>query len=120
MYGMDNVWQQALADEIRAELARQNRSARSAYMELGISSTAWQGYFKRLDRDVPSRVLIAVAGLLGMRLSRLLERVEAREVELRAPAGRGVDVDKILRDSPELAAVRAEGQRLMGERTTGE
>lgn len=81
---MDNTWQAAFADEVRAELGRQNRSARSAYTALGLSSSTWQGYFKRLDRAIPSSVMIAVANYLGLPLSELVRRAEDRERQLLA------------------------------------
>lgn len=82
MQRMDDLWQQALADVVRAELALTGRTAKDAYTALGISSTAWQTYFKRQTRDIPSRVLLDVAAYLGMPLSELSARAEAREVQL--------------------------------------
>lgn len=82
MTRMIDLWQQALADVVRAELALQGRSAKDAYTALGISSTAWQTYFKRQSRDIPSRVLLDLAAYLGMPLSELSARAEARQAVL--------------------------------------
>src|SRR5690242_10384349 len=82
MQRMDDLWQQALADVVRAELAMSGRTAKDAYTSLGISSTAWQTYFKRQTRDIPSRVLIEVAAYLDMPLSELMARTEARQAHL--------------------------------------
>lgn len=86
MWRMDNQWQRALADVVRAELALRGKSAKDAYTALGISSTAWQTYFKSQSRDIPSRVLIDIAAYLRMPLSALIAKAEAREVELAAGA----------------------------------
>jgi hypothetical protein len=83
---MDDLWQQALADVVRAELALTGRTAKDAYTALGISSTAWQTYFKRQTRDIPSRVLLDLAAYLGMPLSELSARAEARAVSLDSPS----------------------------------
>lgn len=79
---MDDLWQQALADVVRAELALADRTAKDAYTSLGLSSTAWQTYFKKQNRDIPSRVLLALADYLGMSLSELMRKTEAREADL--------------------------------------
>jgi hypothetical protein len=72
MHRMDDLWQQALADVVRARLALNDRTAKDAYTALGISSTAWQTYFKRRTRDIPSRVLLDLAAYLKMPLSELV------------------------------------------------
>ena len=90
---MDDLWQQALADVVRAELALSDRTAKDAYTALGISSTAWQTYFKRQTRDIPSRVLLDLAAYLGMPLSELSARAEARAAVLGPPS-----VDPVTRE----------------------
>lgn len=86
---MDDLWQRALSDEVRAQLGRIGRTQKDAYGFLGISSTAWQTYFKSRTRDIPSSVLLSLAQFLGIPLSELLARTEAREAEL--VAGREPD-----------------------------
>lgn len=83
---MEDLWQQALSDVVRAELALSGRTAKDAYTDLGISSTAWQTYFKRRTRDIPSRVLLDVADYLGMPLSELSARAEARAEVIGSPS----------------------------------
>lgn len=91
MQHMSDLWQQALADEVRAELGRQDRTAKDAYTALGISSTAWQTYFVQQNREVKSRVLLNLAGFLEMPLSVLLARTEEREKVLKAKAATEID-----------------------------
>ena len=110
--------QRALAAEIRAEMGAQNVKAAPIQRALGISSTAWGTYFVQCTRDVPISVIAGVAEYLGLKTSELLRRAEARAAAEQHGAGPRVDVDKILRDAPELAAVRAEGQRVAGVRRT--
>lgn len=110
--------QHALAAEIRAEAAAQRLTAKQLQRQVGVSSSAWSNYFVSCSRDVPIGVIMDVAHALGMQASELLRRAEAREAQPLDPPR--IDVDKILRDSPHLAAVREEGQRLMREARTAE
>lgn len=82
MARMNDQWQQALADVVRSELGLRGKTAKEAYTTLGISSTAWQSYFKTRNRDIPSRVLLAVADYLDMTLSHLSVKTEARQAQL--------------------------------------
>lgn len=68
----------AYADEVRAEMARQHITAAALQRAVGggLSSAAYQKYFVRKVRAIPSDVQIAVADVLGVRLSELWRRAE--------------------------------------------
>lgn len=79
---MDDLLHQALADQVRAELALRDTTAKAATEAIGISSTAWQTYFKRRSRDIPMSVLVNLADFLDMPLWRLIEKAEMRAADL--------------------------------------
>ena len=114
------MFEHALADEILAEVARQRRTSKSVQDESGVRARAWSNYLTTRNRHLPMPAVVAICDALGVKPSEMLRRAEDRVAQLNAQHGAGprVDVDKILAESPELAAVRAEGQRVTARRTT--
>jgi hypothetical protein len=117
MHRMDDLWQQALADVVRARLALNDRTAKDAYTALGISSTAWQTYFKRRTRDIPSRVLLDLAAYLKMPLSELVALTEEREAQLRPtnPATSELEAGLTRSGRRALEQARRDNQERMGD-----
>ena len=111
-----NNKQEALAAEIRAEMAAQRIKATDMQARTGIKHASWRNWFVTAARPVPYPELEKVCAVLGVPLSELLRRAESRTIQ--QGAGPRVDVDKILSESPELAAVREEGRRVTARRTT--
>lgn len=104
---MDRALQRALASEVRGELARRDPpvTAKAAAEAIGISETAWQTYFKKMNRDVPMRVLVDLADFLGVPLWRMIQSAEERA------ASSWEDVaDQALADLPPAARAEVERQ----------
>lgn len=76
---MDKQLQRALAAEVRSELARRDVTAKAAAEAIGISETAWQTYFRKMNRDIPMRVLVDLAAYLRMPLWVLLRAAEEEQ-----------------------------------------
>lgn len=87
---MTNAITRAFADEVRAELARQDVSQKAAAAAVGISSTAWQNYFKSRTRDIPMAVVQGLADFLGLPASELMRRAEHRMAQLTAAQDPGL------------------------------
>lgn len=83
---MDHFFARALSAIVRSELGRAGMTADAAQKAIGISSAAWRNYFTNQKRDVPSRVLLALADLFEMPASRLVALAEAEEARLRLRA----------------------------------
>jgi transcriptional regulator with XRE-family HTH domain len=99
MQHMDDLLHQALAAEIRAELARRNLTAKAAQQAIGLSSTAWQGYFKTLRRDPPTSVLAKIADFVDMPLWQLIRNAEERAAQM---GPHDIEAERALRSlSPE-------------------
>jgi transcriptional regulator with XRE-family HTH domain len=90
---MSNAITRAFADEVRAELARQDLSQKAAAAAVGISTTAWQNYFKSRTRDIPMAVVQALADFLGVPASELLRRAEQRMAQLATAEDPGLPAD---------------------------
>ncbi|MFQ6170921.1 helix-turn-helix domain-containing protein [Oryzobacter sp. R7] len=90
---MTNAITRAFADEVRAELARQDISQKAAAAAVGVSTTAWQNYFKSRTRDIPMAVVQALADFLGVPASELLRRAEHRMAQLAAAEDPGLPAD---------------------------
>lgn len=73
-----NLTSAAVADEVRAELARQRKTAADLARVLGLSAHTTG---RRLNGDAPFDVteLAVTAGWLGLSVSALVARAESRE-----------------------------------------
>lgn len=75
---MSRELEQALADEIVAEVARQRYTATEMQRRTGIKSRTWQNYMVQRTRPIPLTVVYDVAAVLGLTGSELMARAEAR------------------------------------------
>lgn len=70
--------EQALADEVLAEVARQRWTHKQMQERAGIPSRTWGAYFVQRDRSIPMTAVEKVAHALGMSGSELMRRAETR------------------------------------------
>lgn len=107
-------------------------TADAAQKVIGVSPAAWRNYFTNHTRDVPSKVLIDLANLFEMPLSRFIALAEAEEIRIRqrvedpttielldsmSPSTR--QVADALRDPFRERAEDADGEAEAGRRATG-
>ena len=74
---MSREFDRAVAAEVRAEVARQGLSRSEVERMAGIESRTWSRYFVSVQRDMPLKVLVSVAQVLGVSTSELMARAEA-------------------------------------------
>jgi transcriptional regulator with XRE-family HTH domain len=77
----DAAVQRALAAEIRALMSRRDMTHSELAYAAGVSPSAYRTYFRTYTRDVPMKVLIAIADVLDVRASMLLAAAEASASE---------------------------------------
>ena len=74
--------QQALAAEVRAQVAARRWTRLEAQRAFGIASSTYNRYFINGDRDVPFTLFCDVATALGYAPSELARRVESRAADM--------------------------------------
>lgn len=104
-----NEKQHALAAEIRAEMAAQQIKAVEMQQRTGIKHASWRNWFVTAVRPVPYPELEAVCDVLGVKLSEMLRRAEARAAHAR-PAG-SVETGMTPRERAQLDKARERFER---------
>lgn len=73
-----NKDQDALAAEIRAEMAAQRITATEMQRRTGIKHASWRNWMVTASRPVPYPQVVAVCDVLGLPVSEIVRRAEAR------------------------------------------
>ena len=75
---MASTLDDAVASEIRAEIARRGLSRNDVALSAGINPRTWSRYFVKRDRDIPLSAIVAACSALGMPVTDLIDRAEAQ------------------------------------------
>lgn len=67
----------ALAAEVRAEIARKGLTRTEVAARAGVNPRTWSRYFASGNRDVPLQVLISACAALDVSVSEMFARAEA-------------------------------------------
>lgn len=88
---MDKSLGERVAEEVRAEAARQGITSQSALARLaGMSQPTVRRYFWSVERDVTLDALLQVSAALGVSAAELVARAETPEPKVRRTSARRV------------------------------
>ncbi len=103
LQSVDTYIEEALADEILAEVARQRLTRVQAQALSGVKPWVWRRYLIRRDRSMPFATFAVLCDALGVSMSDMAARIEGRRAQI---AARFSDADRA-----DLVAMRAANRR---------